>query len=189
MGTLWWIVGLSRMSLLMFAGNNRMECDAALQLSSQDKISATRSKYSALHLKMNNLPPAEFNAIVMGGSILAANAGFINVVSMAGIFPGVTVSHVTGTVSRIPISIFRQEFETLVLVLSILLSFAFGCFMAGFLIGESKFKLGRDYGFCLAIESAMLFLSFLFLQSEYVLGEWCAAFAMGLQNAMVFYRD
>ena len=44
--------------------------------------------------------------------------------------------------------------------------------MAGFLVGESKFRLGRDYGLCLAIECGMLFASFLFLRSEYVLGEW-----------------
>jgi hypothetical protein len=57
--------------------------------------------------------------------------------------------------------------------------------MAGFIVGDSKFTLGAPYGICLAIESATLFASFLFLQKEYLLGEWCAAFAMGIQNAMV----
>jgi hypothetical protein len=57
--------------------------------------------------------------------------------------------------------------------------------MAGFIVGDSKFTLGAPYGICLAIESATLFASFLFLRKEYVLGEWCAAFAMGIQNAMV----
>ena len=40
---------------------------------------------------MNNLPAKEFNTIVIGGVMLAANAGFINVVSMAGVFPGSAV--------------------------------------------------------------------------------------------------
>ncbi|KAI8901826.1 hypothetical protein BC833DRAFT_576259 [Globomyces pollinis-pini] len=134
---------------------------------------------------MNNLPPREFYTIVGGGVLLAANAGFINVVSMAGIFPGVTVSHVTGSVSRVAISIMQEDLETFVLVVSILLSFMFGCFMAGFIVGDHRFTLGAPYGFCLAIESGALFASFLFLREEYILGEWCAAFACGLQNAMV----
>jgi hypothetical protein len=37
---------------------------------------------------MNNLPAREFYTILGGACLLAANAGFINVVSMAGIFPG-----------------------------------------------------------------------------------------------------
>ncbi|KAJ3000376.1 hypothetical protein HDV02_005736 [Globomyces sp. JEL0801] len=127
---------------------------------------------------MNNLPPREFYTIVGGGVLLAANAGFINVVSMAGIFPGVTVSHVTGSVSRVAISIMQEDLETFVLVVSILLSFMFGCFMAGFIVGDHRFTLGAPYGFCLAIESGALFASFLFLREEYILGEWCAAFAL-----------
>ena len=38
---------------------------------------------------MNSLPEKEFITIVAGGVALAANAGFINVVSMAGVFPGI----------------------------------------------------------------------------------------------------
>jgi hypothetical protein len=43
---------------------------------------------------MNNLPPKEFNTIVAGGTLLAANAGFINAVSMAGVFPGIKGSRI-----------------------------------------------------------------------------------------------
>lgn len=77
---------------------------------------------------------------------------------------GVTVSHVTGTVSRIPIAMFNDDFETFALVTSILLSFGFGCFLSGFIVGDSKFKLGSPYGICLSIEAGALFLSFLFLR-------------------------
>ncbi|KAJ3318368.1 hypothetical protein HDV06_000548 [Boothiomyces sp. JEL0866] len=98
---------------------------------------------------------------------------------------GVTVSHVTGLVSRVAISTFAEDFETFVLVTSVLLSFMFGCFIAGFIVGDHKFTLGAPYGVCLAIESGALFASYLFLSQEFILGEWCAAFACGLQNAMV----
>ncbi|EGF76725.1 hypothetical protein BATDEDRAFT_28338 [Batrachochytrium dendrobatidis JAM81] len=105
---------------------------------------------------MNNLPEREFHTIVAGGVALAANAGFINVVSMA----GVTVSHVTGSVSRVAISAVQQDWETFLLVVSIIVSFTFGSFMAGFIVGDNRFKLGANYGITLS-------------------------FACGLQNAMV----
>ncbi len=75
-----------------------------------------------------------------------------------------TVSHVTGTVSRIPIALVNDDFETFALVTSILVSFWFGCFIAGFMVGDGRFKMGSPYGWCLALESAFLFASFLFLK-------------------------
>ncbi|KAJ3058745.1 hypothetical protein HDU98_005182 [Podochytrium sp. JEL0797] len=132
---------------------------------------------------MNNFAQREFNTIVAGACILTMNAGFINVVTLAGVF-SVTVSHVTGNVSRIAISIVSGDFTTLSLVMSILFSFMFGSFISGFMVGDGKFVLGRSYGYALLLESAMLFASFLTLKGEYIVGEWCAAFACGLQNAM-----
>jgi uncharacterized membrane protein YoaK (UPF0700 family) len=132
---------------------------------------------------MNNLAEKEFNIIVLGASLLAANAGFINVVTLQGVF-SVTVSHVTGTVSRIAISLFNGDFATLAMVTSILISFMFGAFVSGYMVGDSKFQLGKSYGYALLLESFMLFMSFATLKRELILGEWCAAFACGLQNAM-----
>lgn len=133
---------------------------------------------------MNNIAKREFWSIVIGGTLLAINAGFINVVTLAGVF-SVTVSHVTGNVTRIGVSLFQRDFITLALITSILLSFMFGSFISGFMVGDAKFKLGRTYGYALLLESLALFLSFGFLKKEYVLGEMLAAFACGLQN--VFY--
>lgn len=89
---------------------------------------------------MNNLPAREFHTIVGGGVLLAMNAGYINVVSMTGLF-SVTVSHVTGSVTRISILLYNQEFELLIFVASIVLSFMFGAFVAGYSVGDNKFKL------------------------------------------------
>ncbi|KAJ3378115.1 hypothetical protein HDU84_007916 [Entophlyctis sp. JEL0112] len=132
---------------------------------------------------MNKFAQKEFNTIVAGSCILASNAGFINVVTLAGVY-SVTVSHVTGNVSRIAISLFLGDFTTLSLVMSILVSFMFGAFISGYMIGDAKFVLGNSYGYALLLESAALFASFLTLKGEYIFGEWCAAFACGLQNAM-----
>ena len=129
---------------------------------------------------MINLAQKEFWSIVIGGSLLSVNAGFINVVTLAGVF-SVTVSvsllgnrvkalislkHVTGHVAIIGLSLFQKDLNTLVLNTSILMSFMFGSFIAGFLVGDSKFRLGRSYGYCLIVESAALFMSFFFLKQE-----------------------
>jgi len=45
---------------------------------------------------MNNIAQREFWSIVIGGTLLSINAGFINVVTLAGVF-SVTVSHVPFT--------------------------------------------------------------------------------------------
>ncbi|KAJ3055526.1 hypothetical protein HK097_010213 [Rhizophlyctis rosea] len=132
---------------------------------------------------MNNFATREFYSIVIGGSLLAANAGFINVVTLAGVF-SVTVSHLTGNVSRIAIALFQADITTLMLITSIIFSFGFGSFVAGYMVGDSKFRLGQSYGYGLILCSASLFGSFLFLRKELIVGEWCAAFACGLQNAL-----
>ncbi|KAI9017791.1 hypothetical protein BC832DRAFT_570051 [Gaertneriomyces semiglobifer] len=132
---------------------------------------------------MNSFASNEFNAIVIGGSILALNAGFINVVTLAGVF-SVTVSHHTGNVSRIAIALFQADLASLALIVSIIFSYMFGAFIAGFMVGDNKFRLGRSYGYALFLESASLFGSFIFLRRELIVGEWCAAFGCGLQNAL-----
>jgi hypothetical protein len=52
------------------------------------------------------------------------------------------------------------------------------------MVGDAKFKLGNAYGWALILESFMLFMSFFALRHELLMGEWCAAFACGLQNAL-----
>ncbi|KAJ3228227.1 hypothetical protein HK099_005237 [Clydaea vesicula] len=132
---------------------------------------------------MNNFAAKEFWSIVVGGSVLSLNAGFINVVTLAGVFT-ITVSHVTGNVTRIAITVFQGDWATLALVVSIMFSFMFGAFVSGVFVGDNKFRLGRTYGYALLLESTALFLSYYFLKKELILGEWCAAFACGLQNAL-----
>jgi len=63
-------------------------------------------------------------------------------------------------------------------------AFMFGAFTAGVMVGDNKFRLGRTYGYALLLESGALFCSYYFLKRELVLGEWSAAFACGLQNAI-----
>lgn len=132
---------------------------------------------------MHTFAAKEFWSIVLGGSILAVNAGFINVVALAGAF-SVTVSHVTGNISKMSITLLTGGTNESILILSILLSFVFGSFVAGFMVGDNKFRLGYSYGYALLVESAALLASFYFSKHKIVFGEICASFACGLQNAL-----
>lgn len=56
--------------------------------------------------------------------------------------------------------------------------------MSGSIIADGQLKLGRRYGVALAFESAALFGAVLLLRQRAIAGEYLAALACGLQNAM-----
>ena len=57
---------------------------------------------------MDQLPKNEFRVVIFAGGALAANAGYINAVTMAGLFAN-TVSHVTGNLTKIPVLLFLGQ--------------------------------------------------------------------------------
>lgn len=63
-------------------------------------------------------------------------------------------------------------------------SYIFGSFVAGALIGGTRFKLSKVYGYGLLLEAGAISTSFLLLKHQMMAGEMFAAFACGLQNAM-----
>lgn len=132
---------------------------------------------------MNSFVEKEFWTLVIGGSILAMNSGFINVVALAGVFSS-TVSHTTGNVTRLAILYSQHDYIGVLNDLLTVLSFIFGSFVSGLMVGDSKYKLGRAYGYSLLLESMALSLAWAFLRNELIYGDWCAAFACGLQNAL-----
>ncbi|MCC7431582.1 DUF1275 domain-containing protein [bacterium] len=120
--------------------------------------------------------------IVLGGTILAINAGFINSVSFLGMYHQ-AVSHTTGNVTRLGIELANLNKQVLVLFF-MLLSFLFGSIVSGLIISGNSLKLGRRYGIALMVEAFFLFLSIFFLNKQNVFGEYFASVACGLQNAM-----
>ncbi|KAJ1561562.1 hypothetical protein HK096_004223 [Nowakowskiella sp. JEL0078] len=149
---------------------------------------------------MNNLAEKEFYTVVVGASVLALNAGVINgevtlqiqfnnlnrkfsAISMAGPL-NVAVAHVTGNLTKLAIGITELNGDVVLAVASIVVCFMFGSFMGGFIVGDSKFRLGRSYGIALIIESFTLFISYLLLLHDNIAGAWFATFSCGLQNAL-----
>ncbi|KAJ3351922.1 hypothetical protein GGF32_004046 [Allomyces javanicus] len=125
----------------------------------------------------------EFYSVVIGGTALAGIAGFINAVSLAGVYAA-TVAHVTGNVTKAGMALAAGNFTTFGIMGGIIGAFTCGSFVSGFVIDSTKFQLGSRYGLLLMVESLALFMSCGLRNLEMITGELVAAFACGLQNAI-----
>ena len=125
-----------------------------------------------------------FAAIVIGGTLLTINAGFINAVTL--MHSGVPVTHVTGTITKAAIDaeeglylLFRQ----MIIVVS---CFIFGSFLTSILVSYQTFHLGRTYNRVFFIGA--LFLTIGCLMGHYWPGNshytYFITIACGMQNAM-----
>lgn len=113
--------------------------------------------------------------------ILTALAGAINAIAIFG-YDGMTVSHVTGLVSKFSTSIALGDFKGSLDFLALILSFLLGAILAGIVTGERAFYLHKRYGFIIIIIGA-LFISAYFLDVRHSV--LLFAFLMALQNGMV----
>jgi uncharacterized membrane protein YoaK (UPF0700 family) len=125
-----------------------------------------------------------FGFVVSGASFLCVIAGFVNVVCLYGL-SGETVTHVTGTVSKLGISSLHDG-DKIPNLLGLILSFTTGAFCSSLIVGDSKFQLRNRYGIVMIVESLLLLLAY-FLLTLTGFGmnvKYMFAFASGLQNAM-----
>jgi uncharacterized membrane protein YoaK (UPF0700 family) len=79
----------------------------------------------------------------------------------------------------------RADYGPAFHALAILAAFFTGCLVSGAIISQGSLRLGRRYGVALSLESATLFLAVYFLRRGANTGDYLAAMACGLQNAMV----
>ncbi len=107
----------------------------------------------------------------------------INVIALLG-FAHKASTHMTGVVSAFSISLARNEASTVSETLFILLSFFCGAVISGVIIRDGHLKMGRRYGFALALESGLLFFSAYCFVKNSIWGEYAACAAAGLQNAL-----
>lgn len=122
--------------------------------------------------------------VYFGGLVLAATAGIINAVGFLGAHHQ-ALSHMTGSVTMMGMELTRGHHDVAWHAFAILAAFFLGCLISGLIIQQSSFRLSRRYGVALACESAALFLAVYFLRRGTGAGEFLAAMACGLQNAMV----
>lgn len=122
--------------------------------------------------------------VYLGGLVLAMTAGVINAVGLLGAHHQ-ALSHLTGTVTTVGLGLGQGHYAVAGHAVAILGGFFLGCVVSGAIVQQHSLRLGRRYGVALALESAALFLAVYFLRRGTGLGECLAAFACGLQNAMV----
>ncbi|MFT4021391.1 MAG: YoaK family protein [Acinetobacter sp.] len=122
--------------------------------------------------------------IQLGAFFLAFNAGMVNALGLLNVWHQ-TVSHMTGNVSFIAISIANGQLRPLIYGILIIVSFVLGSLYSGFILGNSNFKLGRRYGIPLSLTALCIFFCWLFIPyfPRYALLWACVG--MGIQNAMV----
>lgn len=120
--------------------------------------------------------------VFIGAAVLAALAGYINVV-MLGFF-AVPVSHMSGAVAHLGVDIMGGNTADLLPIGSILVGFWLGAFSAGLLISHVSLRLSKSYVSALALEALLLCLAAFFALNDNNYAVALAAAACGLQNAM-----
>lgn len=119
---------------------------------------------------------------LLGGFLLAANAGAVNVV-MLQVFH-VPVSHMTGAASAVSFDLVMGLTDHLALIVSIMGGFLVGAILSGLIVGAKVLKAGRRYGAVLMIEGLLLMAAAGLATSTPDFAVVLAAIACGLQNAM-----
>jgi len=122
--------------------------------------------------------------VYFGGFVLTLIAGAINAVGFLGQHHQ-ALSHMTGSVTVLGLELARANYGAAFHALAILAAFFTGCLISGVTISQSSLRLGRRYGVALSLEAFALFSAVFFLRHGASLGDYLAALACGLQNAMV----
>lgn len=122
--------------------------------------------------------------IEYGAFILALVAGFVNSIGLLG-FSHQSISHLSGTVSIIGMSLVNSLMSNALHLSFVLLSFLIGAAISGYFLRSGALKLGRNYSRLLSLEAVFLFISVYFLTKDSLYGHYFASAACGLQNALV----
>ncbi|WP_261817962.1 YoaK family protein [Vibrio gallicus] len=121
--------------------------------------------------------------VEFGALLLAFIAGSINAIGLLGL-DHQSVSHVSGTATLFGTQLLTSWSTSLHLA-GVMLSFFLGSAISGFVLRSSSLKLKRHYEIPLLLESALLLATICLLYKHSNFGDFSAAAACGLQNAMV----
>lgn len=121
--------------------------------------------------------------VPIGGFALTCAAGAINAVGFLGLGHE-ALSHMSGNVTLFGLHAATANYTLARRALLLVLCFFAGSVLSGLVIRQSTLKLGRRYGVALALESLLLVLAAYFLRHDEAFGDYLAATACGLQNAM-----
>lgn len=121
--------------------------------------------------------------VLSGGFVLTAMAGCVNAVGILGLHHQ-PISHLTGTITQFGTDLVRGEQELAIRTGTLIGSFFIGALISAMILRHTGLRLGRRYGAVLVTQSVILVGAFLALNAGHLWGEYLAAGACGLQNAM-----
>ena len=124
------------------------------------------------------------NWMQLSAFLLALNAGMVNVLGLFTLLHQ-SVSHMTGNVSLLAMSVLNWQPEHVLYLALVILCFTFGSLLSGLILGNSQVAFGRHYGYPLSLIGILLLLAWLSLPYFPSYGLLWACVAMGVQNAMV----
>lgn len=122
--------------------------------------------------------------IQLGAFMLAINAGMINVLGLITVLHQ-SISHMTGNASLLAQALIQQQFDVVLYLFLILLSYVLGSSYSGFILGNSHFQWGRRYGIPMSLIGIFILLCWLCMPYYPKYALLWASVAMGMQNAMV----
>lgn len=123
--------------------------------------------------------------VFVGGCCLAFGAAFVNVGVV--LETGVSVSHLTGDISRLSMDLSRwspESFTEAVRVGVAAIAFFLGAFLSGYLIHHPSLDLARPYGRAITGIGVLLVVSGLMIPRYPLQGIAAAALGCGLQNSL-----
>lgn len=119
----------------------------------------------------------------LGAWVLAFLAGMVNVVGLLG-FEHQAITHLTGNSSLLAAAIAHRDPHAAATLALLMGAFVAGAAISGCIVQNATLRLGRRYGVCLAMVSALLISAAWLMSHGRVAGMYAAACACGLQNAM-----
>ena len=122
--------------------------------------------------------------VQLSAFFLALNAGMINVLGLITVLHQ-SVSHMTGNVSMLSMALLMGQWDQIIFLSLVIVSFFIGSLLSGLILGNSRFYLGLRYGYPLSLVAFFILLCWLLLPHFPRYALLFACMAMGIQNAMI----
>lgn len=129
-------------------------------------------------------PKERFVSIILGGSLLSFNAGFINVVSL--LISNILVSHTTGNITKSSVLLAEGHFVNFLEVAIMLPCFVMGSCTTTLLVDQRTFHLTKQYNRVFLICTMLLVVASVvgIYTTDSLLYAYLATVACGMQNAL-----
>lgn len=121
--------------------------------------------------------------VLVGAGILALVSGLVNVIAILS-FTHHAATHMTGLFSLFSIALFENNVTALIEIAAILVFFFLGAVVTGLVLHDAHLKMGPRYEWVMVLEGSLLLFAAWSFYNHLTWGEYAAAMAAGLQNAM-----